>query len=249
MLPEKTGPTGKPPALRALRHSLFLDFDGTLVDIVDRPDCVVVEPSLVSLLQHLSRTLDERLAIVSGRSVTQLDHFLGTTGRALTLVGSHGGEIRLAGAEAVSQQRPKALAEAELLFRAAFANHPGMVIEVKTLGVAVHYRMEPMMEDAAKTMAMDFAEQNRLELQHGKMMVELRTPGHDKGIAIASLLAQAPFAGHVPVFVGDDLTDEAGFTACAASGGFGILVGPPRKTAALYRLDDTTAVHQWLAAP
>lgn len=235
-----------PPRLHWQQYCVFLDFDGTLVDIVERPTDVVVNEGLSVLLKRLHASLDTRLAIVSGRSIAQLEGFFGTAADGFALVGSHGAEIRLAGQVVTSPSRPDALDEAEGLFRKAFDDNRNIVIEVKTLGVAIHYRLEPLMEGTATSMAAEFAKQNGLELQRGKMMVELRTPGHDKGTAINALLSGAPFDGYPPIFIGDDLTDEPGFEVCAANGGFGILVGPPRETAARYRLDNVAAVHEWL---
>lgn len=241
-----TGTILAPPSVHSQHCCVFLDFDGTLVDIVERPSDVVVNESLTVLLVQLQANLDTRLAIVSGRSIAQLESFIGTTADSLALVGSHGAEIRLAGQVITSPSRPDALDEAEGFFKQAFAENPNIVIEVKSLGIAIHYRLDPPMEETATGMAAAFAKQNGLELQHGKMMVELRTPGHDKGTAINAMLSGAPFAGYRPVFIGDDLTDEPGFEVCAANGGFGILVGPPRETAARYRLDNVAAVHEWL---
>lgn len=235
-----------PPSLRSLPFSVFLDFDGTLVDIVERPENVAVNQPLRDLLQRLQATLADRLAIVSGRSIAQLDWFFGTTAKGLTLVGSHGAEIRKGGDTLISPIRPKALEDAEEFFKQAFTSHPNVVIEVKSLGVAIHYRMDPLVEGIATQMAVEFANRSGLELQYGKMMVELRTAGHDKGSAIKTLMSDSPFTGYPPLFIGDDLTDEPGFEVCAANGGFGILVGPPRETAARYRLDNVAAVHEWL---
>lgn len=235
-----------PSSLNLQNCGMFLDFDGTLVDIVERPEDVFVHKSLSALLEKLQKHLNDRLAIVSGRSILQLEGFFGTAADGLTLVGSHGAEIRLAGQSVTSPFRPDALDEAEIVFSQVFSDKPNIVIEVKSFGLAIHYRLDPSMEGTATKMAAEFAKRSGLELQHGKMMVELRTLGHDKGTAINSLLSVAPFAGYLPIFIGDDLTDEPGFEACAADGGFGILVGSARETAARYRLENVAAVHEWL---
>lgn len=245
MIPE-TGTNLVPPSLHAQQCCLLLDFDGTLVDIVERPEDVVVDEHLSALLERLQGILNTRLAIVSGRSIAQLEGFFGATAEGLALVGSHGAEMRLTGQVVTSPSRPDALDDAEVFLKQAFSNNSKMVIEAKSFGVAIHYRLDPLMEGMATRMAAKFANESGLELQHGKMMVELRTTGHDKGSAIKALLSHMPFAGFSPVFIGDDLTDEPGFEACASNGGFGILVGPPRETAARYRLDNVAAVHEWL---
>lgn len=234
-----------PPPLVAAGHCLLLDFDGTLVDLVDRPDAVVVDADLVALMQHLVGTFAGRCALVSGRSVAQIEGFLGGAVPGLAVVGSHGAELRLPGAQ-IAPDRPAALNEAERVFTAAFAREQGVLIEVKSLGVAVHYRMAPERAAEAHRLAEQFAGADGIVLQQGKMMVELRAGGHDKGTGIAALLRHAPFAGQVPVFAGDDVTDEAGLKVVADLGGVGVLVGPQRDTAAAYRLDDVAAVRGWL---
>jgi trehalose 6-phosphate phosphatase len=236
-----------PPADLIDGASLFLDFDGTLVELAARPEAVVVDAALTGLLDRLADRLDGRVALVSGRSIDQLDGFLGDAGGAIGLIGSHGAETRLAGGAIVRPDRPASLDAAAQLFADRFGGRDGVVIEAKSLGVGLHYRLDPSAEDEAHAIAEAFAAAHDLEVQHGKMMVELRLPGHDKGAAIAALLDRAPFAGHPPVFLGDDLTDEPGFVACARHDGAGVLVGDARDTAAHYRLPNVAAVHNWLA--
>jgi trehalose 6-phosphate phosphatase len=234
-----------PPALTAAGQCLLLDFDGTLVELVERPDAVVVDDALIALLRHLVGTFAGRFALVSGRSVAQIEGFLGDAVPGLAIVGSHGAEVQLPGVR-VTPDRPAALDAAERAFSAAFADEQGVVIEVKSLGVAVHYRMAPACADEAQRLAARFVGTNGVVLQTGKMMVELRAGGHDKGSGIAALLEHAPFAGTRPIFAGDDVTDEAGLAVVAEMGGIGVLVGPQRETAAAYRLDDVAAVRGWL---
>ena len=233
-----------PPVLDSA-CSVLLDFDGTLVEIADRPDAVFIDPALPSLLRRLEGTFSGRLALVSGRSIAQLDTFLGATLEGIAIIGSHGAEIR-ADAWSTSPTRPSALIAAERTIRQTFADLAGVVIEVKSHGVAVHYRLAPEVEPAARDVVRGIAAGSGLGVQEGKMMIELRAAGHDKGTGIATLMALSPFAGSIPVFVGDDITDEAGFDAVAALGGMGVLVGPGRATAAQYRLPDVVSVHAWL---
>lgn len=234
-----------PPPLRASGHCLLLDFDGTLVDLVDRPDAIVVDTGLIDLLHQLAGTFAGRFALVSGRSVAQIEGFLGDAAAEIAVVGSHGAEMRLGGRN-IAPDRPPALVEAERAFSAAFAGEEGVVVEVKSLGVAVHYRMAPEHGAAARRLAEQYADRDGLVLQTGKMMVELRVGGHDKGTGIDALLRHEPFAGHMPVFAGDDVTDESGLALVAERGGVGVLVGAPRETAAQFRLDDVAAVRAWL---
>lgn len=237
-----------PPAVDPGRTSLFLDFDGTLVDLAERPEAVKVSSGLSALLERLSARFEGRIAVVSGRSIQQLDGFFGPLSASLALVGSHGAEVRTVGSGVVAAEPPGSLKEAEHLFTRAFSGNDGVLIEVKTLGVAIHYRLDESVEAAAVRLAEDFAAKHGLELQRGKMMVEVRTAGHDKGSGIAALMEMPPFEGSVPIFLGDDLTDEPGFRCCAQMGGAGVLVGELRATEAQYHLPGVAAVHEWLAA-
>jgi trehalose 6-phosphate phosphatase len=235
-----------PPAGLLDDAGLFLDFDGTLVELAERPDAVVVGDGLRDLLRRAAERLDGRVAIVSGRSIAQIDGFLGDTIAPYAVVGSHGAEIRAAGGATRLPDRPASLIAAERAFAGRFGEDPRVVIEVKTLGVAIHYRGAPEVEQEAHALVEAFAARDGLTSQSGKMMIELRMDGHDKGTAIATLCKDAPFAGHAPVFVGDDLTDEPGMVVAAHHGGAGILIGPMRDSAATYRFNDVTAFLGWL---
>jgi trehalose 6-phosphate phosphatase len=233
-----------PPRLEGSRLSLFLDFDGTLVDIADRPQDVIVAPGLPEALAALSQRLEGRLAIVSGRSLAVLDEML--SGAPLAMAGSHGGEFRPAGApqaQALAEPLPRPLCEA----LAAFAEeNGGLVFEAKPFSAAVHYRDRPEVGEALFAHAASLASQHGVHLKHGKMVVELTMPGSDKGNAVTQFMNLALFAGSRPLFVGDDVTDEDAFAAVRRFDGGGILVGPMRPTHALWRLDNVAAVHRWL---
>jgi trehalose 6-phosphate phosphatase len=249
---DRFSPLLPPPPPLSPEAALFLDFDGTLVDLAATPDAVAIDRELNDLLARLVLRQGGRVALVSGRSIAQLEGFLGAaaSGAALiesmTLVGSHGAEIRLAGAAPVAPPRPEALDRATAHFTEMFRDRAGVVIEVKTLGVAVHYRQAVDAAELAEAEVDAFAMAHGLAVQRGKMMVELRLPGHDKGASIAKLMTARPFAGHPPVFLGDDLTDEPGFVVALAEGGMGVLVGPPRASAARYGLAHVAAVRAWL---
>lgn len=236
-----------PPSSLLDGGSLFLDFDGTLVDLIDRPDGVVADPGLIALLERLNRALGKRLAVVSGRSLFQLDQILGPVAKTFACTGSHGSEHRWHGLEA-RPYRPASLDIAATRLRPFAEQHPGVIIEEKSFGVALHYRQRPDAEEAALKLAWDVAEEHGFYMQAGKMMVELRVPGGDKGAAVRQLMTRPPMLGTVPVFLGDDRTDEPGFVAAAELGGAGIFVGEPRPTAARYRLDNPAAVREWLAS-
>lgn len=235
-----------PPPLPGPGDSLFLDVDGTLVALAERPDAVVVEPGLSDLFARLAAARPGRVALVSGRSVAQLDAMLGHAARSFAVAGSHGAEQRTPRLGHALPARPPALEQATAAL-SAFADEHGLIFEAKSLGAALHYRMAPHHEEAATLLASDVAATHGLVLQRGKMMVEVRLPG-DKGAAIRALMETDAMRGTCPWFLGDDVTDEDGFAAATKLGGAGVLVGEPRSTAAGYRLDDVPSVHAWLEA-
>lgn len=233
-----------PPLSRLAPAALFLDFDGTLVELADAPGAIGVPPGLRPLLDGLAERLGGRLAIVSGRAIDDLRSHLGSC--AAVLSGSHGAELRYADGRRVPVSAPSGLAAAREAMHRFAAGSPGLLVEDKPAGVALHYRRAPERELSVAAFVEALAGRSGLALQHGKMVAELRPAGTDKGAALRRLMAEPPFAGARPVFVGDDLTDEHGFEAAAALDGAGVLVGPPRATAAQWRLDDVAAVTAWL---
>ncbi|RYD97481.1 MAG: trehalose-phosphatase, partial [Sphingomonadales bacterium] len=226
-----------PPPIRPSNHSLFVDFDGTLVPLVDRPDLVRADSELIELLTVLHQRFEGRLALVSGRSVEQLDAMVGPVAYALALAGSHGAEVRR-GAHMIEPPRPAGLDAAIAEVRSWGAGHPEMIIEEKSHGVAMHYRVAPILEEPVRRRAHMIAERHGLEVQPGKMMVELRGPGWHKGEAVVALMAKPPMAGTMPVVIGDDLTDEPAFKVAGEMGGFGVIVGGGRETGAMHCLTD-----------
>lgn len=239
-----------PPPFGLLANaSLFIDFDGTLVELVGRPDEVTVSEELRGLLVRVASAMAGRVAIVSGRSIAQLDRFLGErVSTGLALAGSHGVERRTSEGASCEPDPPSGLDGAIAALADFAAAHPGTIVEPKSFGVTLHYRLAPETGGKARAAVEQAAEQFGFEVQLGKMMAELKVVGGDKGQAVASFMADVPMAGTEPWFIGDDLTDEAGFAAARRLGGGGILVGQPRgETAARYGLPDVAAVHGWLA--
>lgn len=244
---------GAPPELEIETSSLFLDFDGTLVELADRPDRVAVDAALCALMAAAARRLNGRLAVVSGRPAGEIARLFrrdfgqnGAPGDFL-IVGSHGLELRRPGGRIEAPARPTAVDTVRAAMADFAATHDGVLLEDKPLGAALHYRMAPALEGEAVALAHGLAARHGLHFQPGKMMAEVRATGADKGAAIAALADEAPFAGTRPVFLGDDLTDEPGFVAAAAAGGYGVLVGPARASAARYRLASVAATRAWLA--
>ncbi|WP_304176359.1 trehalose-phosphatase [Phenylobacterium aquaticum] len=238
--------TAPAPRLSAAGTALFLDLDGTLAPIVARPEAVGPDPRRTRLLETLGRRLGGRLAVVSGRALPDLDRIL--EGRVPALAGVHGLVRRDAAGRVVSTPPHPGLVAARRVLTAFAASHAGLLVEDKGLSLALHYRLAPGLAPRARIQADWLAAETGLVLQPGDHVVELRTPGPRKGEAVAAFMAAPPFAGATPVFLGDDLTDEDAFVAVAQLGGFGVLVGAERATAARYRLDDVDAALDWLEA-
>lgn len=236
-----------PPPELLTEASLFIDFDGTLVELAARPDAVEVDDPLRDLLGELGGRFPGRVALVSGRSIAQLDQLLGPLAARLAVAGSHGMERRWSDGTLDQPERTPELDVVAAALTAFALAHPGTIVEPKSYGVALHYRLSPASEPAAYKIAARLAGEHGLAVQHGKMMVELKIVAGDKGDAVRFFAARPEMAGTRPVFIGDDLTDEAGFSAAGGLGGAGILVGPPRPTAARYSLPDVAATRAWLS--
>ena len=233
-----------PPARLLDGAALFLDFDGTLVELAEAPDAISVPASLQPLLARLTDRLEGRLALVSGRSIADLDRHLGRCGVAVS--GSHGLELRFADGANLPLDAPEGLAEARRALGEAAAADPRLLVEEKPASVALHFRQAPERAAEAEALAATLAERTGLAVQPGKMVVELRPHGADKGDALRRLMREPVFVGARPLFMGDDLTDEHAFAAAAALGGAGILVGAERTTAAAWRLDGVAEAARWL---
>ena len=224
--------------------ALFLDFDGTLVELAETPDSILVSPALAPMLERLRRRLDGRLALISGRSRADLERHVPLSGIAFS--GSHGLELRLADGTNLPLSVPIGLDDLRDEVTRFAAARDGLLVEEKPAGIALHYRRAPAQAEPAIGFMERLARQHGLAVQHGNMVVELRPEGATKGDALRAFMTEPEFTGARPVFVGDDLTDEHAFDAAAALGGAGILVGPARETAAQYRVDSVTAVADWL---
>jgi len=228
-----------PPPTLLHGASLFLDFDGTLVRIADRPGDIRVEHRLLALLEELGSKLDGRLTVVSGRASADVLAWLHPL--RLAVAGSHGLER-----PGMPMSRPPAFDEGLQHLRQVEARHPGVLVEEKPTGAALHFRQAPEAEDECRTAAEHAAALAGLQVQPGKMVFELKPASGDKGTAVRDIMNEPHHAGRRPIFIGDDLTDEHGFAMARGLGGAGILVGEERTTAAIYRLADVPAVHDWL---
>ena len=236
-----------PPRLRVTEIALFLDVDGTLLEIEREPGAVHVPEHLCRILQNLQTATGGALALVSGRSLDQLDRLFSPL--RLSAAGLHGLEHRNLGLKTVRAAPDPEVYERARQRLAAFAEATdGVLLEDKGLTLALHYRQAPQAAEAAVAVAEKaVAESNgALALLHGKMVCELKPPGIDKGRAIAAFLGEPPFAGRRAVFAGDDVTDEAGFATINEQGGVSIRIGDGRTTAALFSLDSVAAMQAWL---
>jgi trehalose 6-phosphate phosphatase len=234
-----------PPPLDPSRTALFLDLDGTLAPIAPHPGAVGPSAALTDLLRKASARLDGRLAVVSGRSLEDIDRILEG---AVTAAAAVHGLVRRSASGSVLARAPHPGLNYARIKLDRLTDRPGVLLEDKGLGLAVHYRKAPAAEEAVIRNCRAIAETTGLVLQLGRMVAELRTPGADKGESVRAFMAEPPFSGATPVFVGDDLTDEDGFTAAAELGGYGVLVGETRDTAARHGLSDVEAVLGWLGA-
>lgn len=242
------------PAPIATLHSnaadwaLFLDFDGTLVEIAEHPDAIIVPPNLPALLRDLAQRLNGAIAIVSGRSIAGLDMLL--DGALPAMAGIHGLERRDAAGQLYQPiDNTSEFASARASIRDFVAAHPGTHWEDKGNALALHFRNAPEAGPAAT--AMLSAEQQRLGdefiLQKGKQVLELKPSGQHKGTVVESYMSEAPFKGRVPVFLGDDVTDEDAFAVVNAQGGHSIRVGSAPHSIAHYQIDTVNEALEWLS--
>ena len=227
--------------------ALFLDVDGTLLDLAERPENVVTPASLVATLARTERKLAGALALISGRAIDDLDRLFAPL--QLRASGVHGAEIRFdPGGPAMSTpaaELPQSFSTALTRVVEAF---PGALVENKRFSIAVHYRLAPQAErplrEAVKRVVASAGAD--IEVMDAHYAIELKTPGFDKGSAIAAFLSTPPFRGRTPVFVGDDATDEKGFAVVAARGGCAYSVGRMLR-GAIGAFAEPRAVRDWLA--
>ena len=203
--------------------ALFLDFDGTLVDIADQPHEVEIPAGLVPTLAVLEQYLGGAVAVISGRPISQIDEFLAPL--RLPVAGVHGTERRSASGE-LTMLSTHPLDRIEHAARQLALQHTGLLVETKRGSIALHYRQAPELEGLChSTLQAAVQASPGVTLLQGKMVVEAKPGGASKGGAIEEFMREAPFAGRTPLFVGDDLTDEVGFSSVQRMGGLGVKVG------------------------
>lgn len=240
------------PSLDLGRTAFLLDFDGTLVDIAPQPDAVHVSAPLRETLAALHTASGGALAIISGRTVHDVESRLSLPG--LVIAGVHGAERRNADGGLVRLNADSnALARLERELRAELTQlstqFSGVVLESKGIAFALHYRHAPEAENAVLNVADRLARRyaDHVRLQAGKMVVELKPRGASKGDMVRTLMTEPPFTGRTVLFAGDDLTDESAFDAVNAFDGWSIKVGAG-PSQAHWRVQDPAALREWLAA-
>lgn len=240
-------PKSRPlPGPGSARWSLFLDVDGTLLDIAARPDSVVVPPGLDTLLHRLRRLTDGAMALVSGRQLSTLDALFdwGNCDAA----GCHGAELRSGGKTIVEPKNAEWLARVIPDLRAAVTAVPGAYLELKAYSAAFHFRgadvsaqrVRGLVESAIAPVSRE------ARLLPGKCVLEVLPKDAGKESALLSLLRQPAYQGRIPVFAGDDIADEEAFEHINQLGGFTVAVGRPASSSARFAVPNPRALRQWL---
>lgn len=227
----------------AKNWALFLDVDGTLLDFAGHPHAVELTPELIATLSSLRGLVP--VALISGRPIVDLDGLFAPL--RLPVAGQHGAERRTANGRAIPMERPAQMSAARDALAGFAEGRPGLLLEDKGLTLALHYRLTPRLESEVEAMMKAWMHKlgGQLTLLPGNMVYELRPTATDKGAAIAAFMEEPPFAGRVPVFIGDDTTDEDGFRMVNRMGGLSVKVGGG-QTVADWRLSGVATVLQWL---
>ncbi|MFN0218836.1 MAG: trehalose-phosphatase [Hyphomicrobium sp.] len=228
------------------KFAFFVDIDGTLADIAVAPHLARVPLETRQALSTIFERSSGALAIVSGRQLADIDRLLGMT--ELPAAGIHGAQLRLAtGHLQTVDARPSDFDVIDRTLQAHLAQFPDIMIERKPLSIAVHYRAAPdlgvFVKDLADTL---LAQHPRLKVVSGKMIVEMLPATADKGSAVSRLMSEEPFRGRIPVFAGDDITDEDAFNVINGLQGLSVKIGPGLSVAR-YGFDDSNGFRNWLA--
>ncbi len=229
----------------ALNWCLFLDVDGTLIELTETPWQTAADDEIKKLLPEVAARLDGAVALVSGREIRTLDQLFGPLHLALS--GLHGLERRKASGELQgSNFSDPALGAARATLQALIDAHPGTLLEDKGQTIAVHYRLAPRAEAAMRAAATRLAAElgAGYHVQEGSMLFEIKPRDVTKATPIAAFMQEPPFRGRVPVFIGDDLTDRDGFRMVEALGGLSIGVG--ERVRGQHYLPNVGAVRQLL---
>jgi len=234
------------PVMGAARAAWFLDFDGTLVELAEAPDQVRVEAEVVDMVRELERASRGAVALISGRRIDDIDRLFAPL--HLPVAGQHGAERR--GASGRLHRYPengRGIGAMHGILRAWVQCRPGLLLENKGSTLAVHYRRAPELAEQLGAFMLELVARThgRYCLQGGKRVFEIRPSGIDKGSAVLEFMREPPFMGRMPVFVGDDITDESAFAAVLSLGGIAVKVGEGDSIAP-WRLQGVADVHAWI---
>jgi trehalose 6-phosphate phosphatase len=227
------------------RPALFIDIDGTLLPIAERPDEVRPDATLLRQLGELQTALDGALAILSGRTLASLDALL--TPLVLPAAGVHGLERRRADGTLVrSLLDSRTLDIARVELGRFVRSNPRLHLEDKGLALAVHYRDAPELFSALTATMVKLLSQldQRYHIQPGLAVLELKPLGYDKGLALKEFMSEPEFYNRQPVAIGDDITDLDAFRAAEEVGGMTIAVG--NRISGQWQLTDPPALRRWL---
>jgi trehalose 6-phosphate phosphatase len=250
--PEKAsrtaGPAAREPALRLDQSAILLDIDGTLLDLAPTPREVWVPPDLSTTLNRLLARTSGALALVSGRSLNDIDLIFAP--EQFPAVGGHGAEMRIsAESEAVATHAPPMDKELKRRLAAIAKLSPGILLEDKGYSLALHYRLAPHAEKAiyaAVSLIRADLPNAPIEVLPGKCVCEIKHSGFNKATGVLELMTHEPFRGRRPIFIGDDVTDEAVFGIMPDLGGLAFSVGRRAKGVADH-FDEPRDVRNWLA--
>jgi trehalose 6-phosphate phosphatase len=227
--------------------ALFLDVDGTLLELAPTPDSVKVPASLRNTLHLASEGASGALALISGRSIDTLDHLFSPY--VFPAAGKHGLERRDATGKLILPEINRHLLDpARAALNELQLSYSGLLLEDKGNALAFHYRGAPKYASLVHHTMQELIAPitDKFHLRPGKFVYEITPRGFSKRTAIESFMNEAPFARRIAVFIGDDVTDEDGFEAVNDMGGYSVRVGPIEQSAARYQFGSVQAVIAWL---
>jgi trehalose 6-phosphate phosphatase len=228
--------------------AILLDIDGTLLDLAPTPREVWVPPGLAKTLGRLLARTSGALALVSGRSLNDIDLIFAP--EEFPAVGGHGAEMRISvDSEAVATHAPPMDKELKRRLAAIAKLSPGILLEDKGYSLALHYRLAPHAEKAiyeAVSLIRADLPSAPIEVLPGKCVCEIKHSGFTKATGVRELMTHEPFKGRRPIFIGDDVTDETVFAIMPELDGQAFSVGR-RAHGVAGHFDEPRDVREWLA--
>lgn len=229
------------------KHAFFFDLDGTLLDIASAPDKIQLPQQLHDILSHLHWHLDGAFALITGRPVSFVDTIFHS--HSFEIAGLHGAQIRNSDGCIRTHKIDDSFREAKRYVEDTLTDYPDIKLEDKEVALALHYRSNPRLQQTAANIinkATSITGDN-WTVQHGKMVVELRPAGSDKGSALDHFMAKPAFQSRIPIAFGDDVTDEEMFAAAHRYSGASVKIGASlRNSCAMSLIPSPTALRNWL---